>query len=100
MNSATTLLAFISAGFGSVIAFAIVWNKQRSLVRYCFGTGMLVLAAESIFNGLSFRATEPDEIVYWQRWRLLATSFIPGVWLLFSLSYSRGNLHVFLQRWK
>ena len=27
-------------------------------------------------------------------------AFLPGIWLFFSLSYSRGNHHEFSQRWK
>ena len=100
MNTASTLLAFASALFGGVLAFTVMANKRRSLVHFFFAAGMLALAAESVFNGLSFNATSADEIVYWQRWRLLATAFLPGIWLFFSLSYSRGNHHEFLQRWK
>jgi putative PEP-CTERM system histidine kinase len=100
MNTASTLLAFASAFFGVVLAVAVMANKRRSLVHFFFAAGMLALAAESVFNGLSFNTTTADEIIDWQRWRLLATAFLPGIWLFFSLSYSRGNHHEFLQRWK
>jgi putative PEP-CTERM system histidine kinase len=39
-------------------------------------------------------------MVYWQDWRLLAMSFLPGIWLFFSLSYGRGNYLEFLKRWR
>jgi putative PEP-CTERM system histidine kinase len=100
MSNASTLLAFASALFGGVLAVTVIANKRRSLVHFLFAAGMLALTAESIFNGLSFKAVTVDEIIYWQRWRLLAMSFLPGIWLSFSLSYSRGNHHEFLQRWK
>ena len=100
MSNASTLLAFASALFGGVLAVTVIANKQRSLVHFLFAAGMLALTAESIFNGLSFKAVTVDEIIYWQRWRLLTMSFLPGIWLFFSLSYSRGNRHEFLQRWK
>lgn len=100
MNTASILLAFASALFGGVLALTVIANKRRSLVHFFFAAGMLALAAESVFNGLSFNATAADEIAYWQHWRLLATAFLPGIWLFFSLSYSRGHQHEFLQRWK
>ncbi len=36
----------------------------------------------------------------WQNWRLLTMSFLPAIWLLFSLSYSRGNAREFLAKWR
>ena len=39
-------------------------------------------------------------MVYWQSWRLLAMSLLPGIWLFFSLSYGRGNYREFLARWR
>ena len=35
----------------------------------------------------------------WLRRALVAKALIPGVWLAFSLTYSRGNAREFLQRW-
>jgi len=45
-------------------------------------------------------ATLADEVVYWQNWRLFAMSFLPSIWLFFSLSYARGNYREFLKRWR
>jgi putative PEP-CTERM system histidine kinase len=39
-------------------------------------------------------------MVAWQNWRLIAMSFLPGVWLIFSLTYARGNYSEFLKRWR
>ena len=59
---------------------------------------MAVLAAENVFTGLSATAGFPEEVEihYWQMWRLLAMSVLPGAWLLFSLTYARGNARSFL----
>jgi putative PEP-CTERM system histidine kinase len=103
MNTAFILLAFASALFGGILVLAILWNKQRSLVHFFFAAGMVALAAESAFNGLSLKALavgQVDWVIYWQHWRLLAMAFLPGIWLFFSLTYSRGNHREFLQRWK
>ncbi len=99
MNTAT-LLAYASALFGGALAFTVIWNERRSWVNLSFVAGMAVLALESIFTGLSLDAGRRDDMVYWQQWRLLATSLLPGIWLFFSLSYGRGNHREFLSRWK
>ena len=60
---------------------------------------MIVLATESALNAISIQALSPQGLIYWQRLRLLVADFIPSVWLIFSLSYSRGNYREFLRSW-
>src|ERR1017187_5516321 len=102
MNNAT-MLAYASAIFCGAVAFTVVWNERRSLVHLAFVTGMALLAAESIFSGLSWEAAAVPEIqkmVQWQHWEMWTSSLLPGVWLFFALSYGRGNYREFLSRWK
>ncbi|MEA3213071.1 MAG: hypothetical protein QOE70_6128 [Chthoniobacter sp.] len=61
---------------------------------------MLVFAGEGLLQGLSIRATRPEDLVWWQSCTLVAKSIGPGVWLAFSLVYSRGNYREFLRRWR
>ncbi len=99
MNTAA-LLAYASAIFGGALAFAVAWNERRSAVPFSFVAGMVALAVESFFNGLSLAAETVPEVVYWQHWRLAAMSCFPALWLYFSLSYGRGNQRDFLKRWR
>ncbi len=100
MNTAT-LLAYASALFGGALAFVVAWNERRSLINLIFAAGVVLLAAESIFTGMALlEGGTVESMVYWQQWRLLATSFLPGTWLFFSLSYGRGNYREFLHRWR
>lgn len=39
-------------------------------------------------------------MVSWQNWRLVTMSFLPSIWLFFSLSFARGNYTEFLHRWR
>ncbi|HTS16631.1 MAG TPA: XrtA/PEP-CTERM system histidine kinase PrsK, partial [Verrucomicrobiae bacterium] len=39
-----------------------------------------------------------DEVMYWETWRFAATSILPGMWLLFSVTYSRGDARETLKR--
>ena len=98
MNAAA-LLAYASAIYCGVVALAVLWNERRSAVHLAFVAGMLLLALESVFTGLSRTAT-PAEMVAWQHWKMWASSLLPGVWLFFALGYGRGNYREFLQRWK
>ncbi len=61
---------------------------------------MAALATEEVFFALTVDAITPEEMVYWQNWRLAAMSFLPGIWLIFSLTYARGNYSEFLKRWR
>ncbi len=61
---------------------------------------MAVLAAESGINGVSFQDFSAERIRRWQTIALIVKSFLPGIWLCFSLSYSRGDYREFLSRWR
>jgi putative PEP-CTERM system histidine kinase len=94
------MLAFAGALFSGALAFMVCWREHKSIAHRSFAAGMAVLAAESIFNGFSLHTTSVKEIVYWQNWGLVSISFLPGIWLLFSLNYGRGNYREFLKRWR
>ena len=85
---------------GGILAIGMLLRKRRSVADWAFAAGMVVLASEGICSGFSTRATSMEEIVRWQQWQLLVLSFLPGVWLLFSLTYARGNPRTFLVKWR
>ncbi|HEX4121854.1 MAG TPA: hypothetical protein VH619_14635, partial [Verrucomicrobiae bacterium] len=99
MNTAVTL-AYISAACAGVVMLIAAFRGWRSIAVWFFCAGMALLAAESVFVGLGTDAAMRDEATRWQQWRLWATSLMPFVWLLFSLSYARGNAREFLRRWR
>ena len=94
------ILVFAGALFSGALAFIVSWRERGSVAHWSFAAGMAVLAIESIFNGLSLNTTSVEEMVYWQDWGLISLSFLPGIWLLFSLSYGRGNYREFLDKWR
>ena len=96
----TPLLPFASAACSGALALGVLFRARRSVARWTFAAGMAVLAAEAIFSGLTAVTAAPEEVVYWQQWRFLALSVLPGVWLIFSLSYARGNAREFLVKWR
>ena len=96
----TDQLPFASAACAGVLAIAGLLKAQRSVSRWSFTAGMMVLAAESICTGRIATAPSPELIVQWQVWRLLVLSFLPGVWLLFGLSYAREALRKLPAKWR
>jgi len=99
MNIAIILAAACSL-LALAMGFLVLRNDRRSPAHLSFVAGVLVLAAEALFNALSLGSDSMEGLVIWQHWRLLATSFLPGIWLFFSLTYGRGNFREFLERWK
>ncbi|MGA2603329.1 MAG: XrtA/PEP-CTERM system histidine kinase PrsK [Verrucomicrobiia bacterium] len=95
----TFALAISAAILAATLALGVAIRAQRSLVRWTFVLGMLALSAERVFLGMSVNAVLPGEVVHWERLRMIALSLLPGVWILFSLSYSRGNAREFLAKW-
>ena len=98
--SPASILAFAAFLCAGGLAFAVPWYERRSIVHWSFAAGMAVLAAESLFFGLSADAVVLDTTAHWQILSMVAMSFLPGFWLFFSLTYARGNYREFLARWR
>ena len=93
------LLAYAGGAFCGGLALVVLLSRPRALEQWCFVGGMLLLAVESVFSGLSLATTLPEEMVHWWKLKLVASALLPGIWLLFSLCYARGNYREFLARW-
>ena len=87
--------------FSAALAAAAARRKQRSLATWCFSAGMLAFTLESLFGAIANDAPLPERAVFWETLSLVARSFLPGIWLTFSLTYSRANYRDFLvqSRW-
>jgi putative PEP-CTERM system histidine kinase len=96
----TSLLAFVGALLCGALAVVVLFEKQRSLVQWIFAAGMGVLSLEAALIGLSAQNALPLEVVFWQRLRFVVAAFLPGIWLLFSLSFARADYKEFISRWK
>src|SRR5690242_5252470 len=96
MTNGNSILAFAAALFCALLAPAAVTRKRRSFASWSFAIGMSLFALECVFNGMSLKSASIDEIGFWQTLALLVKSVLPGVWLAFSLTYSRANYREFL----
>jgi len=61
---------------------------------------MVLLAIESVFNGLCDHALIPEQAMRWQHLRLIATAALPGTWLLFALSFGKADPRPLVSKWK
>ena len=89
-------LAYAAAASSTALALSVIFRKQRSVARWCFAAGMLVFALESVFGEMWDKALVPEDASFWETLTLVTKSILPGLWLCFSLTYSRGNPREFL----
>ncbi|WP_408999169.1 XrtA/PEP-CTERM system histidine kinase PrsK [Syntrophus buswellii] len=99
MNS-DFLIFFAGALFCILLAGFTVFQNWRDFVTRIFALGMLLLAADSTLSALSLLTDSSLTALRLQHLRLVAASFLPGIWLVFSLSFARSNYKIFLQAWK
>ena len=57
-----------------------------------------MLAIKSALDGISLDAFLPAKVIYWQTLAFGAESCLPGIWLWFSLTYSRRSRRRFFGR--
>ena len=94
------LFSLAAAAFCCYLAGLVISRDRHSLAHWIFAAGMIALAIEAVFTGLSFYALLPAEVLRWQGLKFFFASFVPGIWLLFSLTFGRANYREFLSNWK
>jgi putative PEP-CTERM system histidine kinase len=96
--SPNSVLALSAAAFSAAVAVAAACRRRRSLATWCFSAGMLTFALGSLFSAVKHDALLPERAAFWEALTLVTNSFLPGIWLTFSLTYSRANYRDFLVR--
>jgi len=95
-----SLISFIGALFCGGLAVFVLFRDRHSFVYRTFAIGMVALASEATLNGLGLLIASSNEIVRWQHYQMVATAFLPGIWLLFALSYARKNYKEMIGKWR
>src|SRR5512139_626586 len=91
---------YVSGLLAAAMGLTIAWRDRHSLAHWGLAAGLWALAAESVCSAFSVSAMGLPDRVFWQQWRFVAMAFGPGAWLLFSLTYARGNFRPSLARWR
>jgi len=94
------VLAYAAALTAAGLAAGWLALKHRTLAHWSFGLGLLVLAADTALAGVAAGELTSEGAAGWQAWRTCCAAVLPGIWLLHSLCYSRGNSAEFLARWR
>lgn len=94
-----SLLAFASGALCVVVALSSLLQRRKEISHWTFFGGLLILAIERTCGGFSLRADSLESVLAWQQWRLTALGLLPAPWLVFSLTYARGNARAFLSKW-
>lgn len=94
------IISYISAGLAILVGMAVLWRNPRSLIHGLLALGMVLFAAEALCVGVIAYYVAPEGLFFWQKLKLFVSSFLPGIWLIFSLIFARSNYILFLSRWK
>ena len=94
------IISIIDAALAIGMALLALVRERRTISSVSFAAAMLFTGAEAIAHAFCLMESVPAQIVYTQRWALIAASALPFSWLAFSLSYSRGNAKEFIRRWR
>src|SRR5687767_3849886 len=93
-------LPFTGAALSGLFAVVVAVWKRTAPASWYFVAGMALLALESVFAGLALRADDLRDLTFWETCSFLAKSTVPGIWICFSLTYSRGEHREFLRKWR
>jgi putative PEP-CTERM system histidine kinase len=94
------IITGLAAGCACLLGGLVLWRGPGLLANRLFAAGLVLLATECAFVGLSAAAATGEQVAGWQWWRLVVTALMPGVWLWFALVYSRGNHQEYVARWR
>jgi len=96
---AISFICVCAAVCACALALGALLRGRQNVSNWAFAIGMFVLAAEALCAQMTERSGW-FERWRWQQWRLIADSFLPAIWILFSLTYARANAREFIVRWK
>jgi putative PEP-CTERM system histidine kinase len=91
-----SLLAILTTLF---VAGMVFRRDPRSFVHRVAAIGLILLVFEAAIIGFAPTTGSPERIIFWQRIQFLIASFLPGVWVIFSLTFARANYREMLWKW-
>ncbi|HYK87918.1 MAG TPA: XrtA/PEP-CTERM system histidine kinase PrsK [Acidobacteriota bacterium] len=92
--------SFVAAIVSILLAGVVTVKDWRSHTNRSFIAGLALLSTVELFRGLSAQSLQGQEVLYWQKMRIAFSAFLPGNWLLFSLTFARTEYKTFLSKWK
>ncbi len=93
-------LAYIAAGLTACVATTVLFRDPRSFIHRIFTLGLALFALTACLTGFAHQTTSIDKLLFWQKIEIVSASFLPGLWLLFSVSFTRTNYSDQIFKWK
>lgn len=93
------LISLVAAICAFLVALATLLSRPRSLAAWSFFAGMLACSLEQTCQFASLDAVAMPDMLFWQRMAALPMSLIPVSWLIFSLTFARGDHKESLKKW-
>src|ERR1051325_8486650 len=93
-------LSYTGSALAVLLALATLVFQRGKFAWGLFALGMLLLAVESALAAALCDSGSPGHMLFWQKFKDMATALSLPVWLIFSICYSRGNYRESLRRWK
>ena len=93
-------LAFVAAVMAVALGGVVWYRDEPSAARNSLIGALSLLGIDSCFIGLSCCGTSADSVIFWQSLRFVPFALVPGTWLFFALTYSRGAPRESLRRWR
>ncbi|MEW6417440.1 MAG: XrtA/PEP-CTERM system histidine kinase PrsK [Nitrospirota bacterium] len=96
--SFVNIISIFSILASVIVALFMFAKNRKGLPNIAFALGMLSIGAIEFGDLMTFR--EPHNILLYKKVSLIAESLLPGLWLLFGLTYSRKDYKEIAAFWK
>jgi putative PEP-CTERM system histidine kinase len=95
-----SVLSYVAAASALFIAAFVFWRERRHLAYRVFALGMVALAVREVIGAQALQAVFESQALRWHRYRFASEAAIPGLWLLFAVTFARADPRRFLRLWR
>lgn len=100
MTTGVIFLTYVGALLSVMAGAVVLWRDRRSPIHWIFAAGMAVLGLRETLIAIASGAASTQALLWWSGCALLAEAFLPGIWLIFSLSFGRAHYRAHIRRWR
>jgi putative PEP-CTERM system histidine kinase len=94
------LICLLAAVWALLLVIGAAALRPRTLPQWTFLAGMLLLSLEQFCHFASLDALAVEGLLAWGRVAGAVSAPLAAVWLLFCLTFARGNAAMFLRKWR
>jgi putative PEP-CTERM system histidine kinase len=93
-------ISYIAAIVTAGVAAVALYRDPRSFAHRVFAAGMILFAIDAGLTGFASQSLSFEDFLFREKLQLIAASFLPAVWLFFSVSFARTNYSEQISSWK